>query len=307
MQFLLVDRRRSLLLALLLMALLLIAPWFFVGGPVYTDAPLYHKLWDAGHILFFALAGLALALSLQRPTAGQWLAVNLAALAVAIAIEVIQRSVGRDFYWADLLHDMAGFWLGALWRQPPARHIWLMRSAALLLTLPLLWSIVQSARLQWWVYHQFPVIADFESGIELLRTSGDIARQTHTVRHGRQALAIRLHRTRYSGASIERLLGDWRGYHALAMDIFNPDPTPLILTLRVADRDHTLGSNDYHDRFNRQLTINPGWNAIALPLTEIANAPRDRQLNLQQITDLTLFSVDTPAPRTIIWDHIRLE
>lgn len=287
--------------------LLAISPWFFVGGPEYSAAPLYRSLWDGGHILFFAALGFGLARSRRCRTARHWLIAGLLATLLGAGIEAVQLMIGRAFSWLDLQHDLAGFGLGALALAPANGRTWLLRGCAVLLTLPLLWKIVQGAQLQWRVYAQFPTIADFESGAETLRLSGQVRLQAQRVSHGQRALAIDLSTERYSGASIDRLLGDWRGYRFLAMEFHNPDPTDIPLTLRIADREHSRRGNHYHDRFNRRLIIPPGWSTVRLALADIEQAPRDRLLNLAEVTDITLFSSHTPSPRTLIWDYVRLE
>ena len=295
---------------LLLIALVLLAsPLLFIGGPHYTTAPLYRSLWDAGHIVFFGLLGLLAAHRLSLNSPPQAILASLLAATLGLGIEALQLLTGREFQWQDLVHDLAGFWLGLLAAQTATIRIWCLRAAAFVLAAPLLWTITQNARVHWSATQQFPLINDFETPLDLHRVSGQaladsVRLQTDIVHHGRSALAITLTRTRYSGASLDTLLGDWRGYRHLVMTLYNPGDSMLAMKLRIADRAH---NNAYDDRFNQSLSLTPGWNHIALPLATIADAPRDRRMDLSQITDVTLFSVDTTEPQTIIWDHVRLE
>ncbi|AFU98473.1 VanZ family protein [Simiduia agarivorans] len=289
-------------LALLAM-LLLMSPWFFIGGPDYYAAPLYRSLWNAGHLLFFSVLGVWVAPLCKQHTRRWWL-MSLAVLTVSLCIETLQGFVGRDFSWQDVYHNLVGFALGALWAQAASHRIRALQLCALLLTTPLLWTLVQDARLHWRATTQFPIIADFESEVERQRVQGTTYLQRDHRSHGQSALAIQLSTERYSGISIARLLGDWRNFTLLKMDIYNPASAEQTITLRIADQHH---NQQYHDRFNQRLNLQPGWNAIALPIEQIRHAPRDRQMDLQHIADITLFSASNPSPRLIMLDYVRLE
>jgi hypothetical protein len=90
------------------------------------------------------------------------------------------------------------------------------------------------------------------------------------------------------------------------VSIFNPDPEPLQLVLRVHDEWHDKHEQSYDERFNTSFTVVTGWNDLVFPMSDIENGPRYRTLNLSEIRGLSIFSVELPAPRTIFIDQLEL-
>jgi len=282
-------------------------PLFFWGGPDWVSPPLICAFWDLGHVAFFSV----LLMFVQRFRAfdlpRQWLMISLICVVAGALIEFIQQFVGRDASAADVYRDLVGVWLGLFWGQRANRRIWIMRSLALLLTLPSAWQIMQAANAHWQAQRNFPLLAGFEDRAELLRLGGQgqFSADRHT--QGQQSFKVTLDTVQYSGTGINKLLGDWRGYETLVMDIYIPDTEYLALVLRVSDFTHDRGDNDYYDRFNRQLVLVPGWNQVRIAVKDIEQAPRARAMNLAEISHLGLFAVALPSPRIFYWDNVRLE
>ncbi|MGB8719066.1 MAG: hypothetical protein WCD46_07125, partial [Desulfobacterales bacterium] len=148
----------------------------------------------------------------------------------------------------------------------------------------------------------------FETTTELGRWNGSAARTLsgEVFRDGRRSLEISLTCDTYSGVGLKYFPRDWRGYSALEFSVFNPGTAPLALTCRVHDRTHTTARQRYSDRFNRRITIKPGWNDISIALEEIRRAPLTRPMDLSRIDGLGLFSVRLPTPVTVYLDRVRL-
>jgi VanZ family protein len=291
-----------------LLAILLVAfPLFFLGGPEWSSSPLYRNTWDSGHFLFFAalLIFIQRFVKLERPL--QWLQVSLVILIIGAGIEWIQLYVGRDFSYADMFHDLVGVWLGLFWGQRPRPIVWVLRILALVLTLPALWIIVDSARLQWDVKQEFPLLIGFERANELMRITGNVSLSDSYHTQGARALKVNLDTREYSPASINKLLGDWRGYQYLSMDIYNPDSEILSLVLRISDYQHDQGAQDFNDRFNHRFELHSGWNSLRISLDDIRTAPKGREMQLEQVTNVELFSMRLPQARVYYWDNVRLE
>ena len=119
-------------------------------------------------------------------------------------------------------------------------------------------------------------------------------------------LSIALTTRRYSGASLDNLPPDWRGYDELSVVLWNPQAYTIPMTLRINDLTHEQVSNQYHDRFNRQYRIEPGVNIIRQSLDEIAEAPRDRRMHMDDIRRLMLFTSDLHLPGHLCLSTLRL-
>lgn len=242
----------------------------------------------------------------------QWLLVTIIAIVLGGAIEWVQFYVGRNANVDDVLHNVFGVWLGLFWGQKPSRLIWLLRFVCTLLITPALWLVVDSALADLSMRHQFPRLNSFESRYELQQlqaNNGQVkihqAQLVHT--HGMNAAQITLGTRPYSGVSLLGNYGDWSGYSALVMDLYNPDDEALELVVRISDFQHNRGDNKYNDRFNRRIILLHGWNHIHIPLEEVRTAPHGRFMQMNAIGNVTIFAAQLSEPRVFYWDNIKLQ
>lgn len=158
---------------------------------------------------------------------------------------------------------------------------------------------------------EYPVITRFASPLDLLhieapgarigrrplpepwREAGDLA-----------ALRVELHSGHYPGITVRDPPRNWQGHAHLELDITNPEPRPLRLTLRINDRAHD-GRHD--DRLNYRIEL-PGRTRTRyrIPYETIENAPHDRPMALDEITMLLLFGGTEQHGRTFYLSEIRL-
>jgi len=237
--------------------------------------------------------------------------VTLLAIGVGIAIEFVQRFVGRDASWNDVLHNLFGVWLGLFWGQKPTRLVWRLRFVCLLLIAPAFWLVVYSGIADIVMRKQFPLINSFESNYELahvqnnpLRVNTSQDNLLHT--HGDYGLQVVLSTKKYAGLRLVSY-GDWSGHKLLQMDFYNPDSEPLELVLKISDAHHDLGKNRFNDRFNRALILMQGWNQVQIDLEDVRTAPLGRVMQMNQIRGVEVFAVQLPGPRKFYWDNIRLQ
>jgi hypothetical protein len=142
---------------------------------------------------------------------------------------------------------------------------------------------------------QFPVLADFHASIE---TAWVVGYGAHlTLRDG--VLDVDFEADPFPGISFYEPVPDWRGLKTLTIDVENPDETPLHLVVRVHDFGH---SKAYADRFNRVYQLAAGERrTLEVALEDVEHAPRDRLMNMTQISDVTLFRGQRSGSR-----HLRL-
>ncbi len=65
--------------------------------------------------------------------------------------------------------------------------------------------------------------------------------------------------------------------------------------------------NDYYDRFNCLLKLVRGFQQIRIPVREIRDGPRSRELDLKRITNFKLFAIDLTTPADLTVGNFRLE
>ena len=288
----------------------------FTGGPNYFSARSLREAWNLGHILLFAL----LIFWMQR----HWLwyqkrqviskiaIITAITLFLSVVIELIQYFFAKGIPdLGDVRRNFAGALLAFVFTQSLSRN-WLRHGLKIFVLIWVLMEIIPTGRFLYDEYRaqrQFPVLADFESDLELTRWSGDhlFQRSEEKAASGHSALQITFGTTKYSGISLNHFPGDWSGYDTLRYDIFYPGTDTLEFTCRIHDRQHVRGTQRYADRFNRRFFLKPGWNAIAIPLRDVQKAPQDRTMDMKQIMAMGIFTVQLPEPRTVYLDYVRLE
>ena len=256
-------------------------PLFFVGT-LFVLAILRQDF-GVGGVRLYALAGLLGALT-------------------GVLSEILQTPFNRDASWEDVTADCVGVLL-ALAVHSMVRHRTVnqrvMRAAALLIVAGCLVAyfspIVSMVRAYLHRDGQFPVLARFDSPVELYWIVGFGIRRE--IRDG--VLDIEFDRAQYPGLSFHEPVPDWRRFGTLAVDVENPETRLLKLGVRVHDIGH---GRAFFDRFNRGFELAGGERrTLRVPLEEIRHAPRNRLMNMAEISDVTLFRThDSPS------QHMRL-
>ena len=301
--------RKTILYACVLLA---VAPFFFVGGATSIDSLPRIAVQDLGHVLFFAFATmLALASLPVLRRRNRWLVLvwlSAAALVLGASIERLQTGIGRDRDYGDIYRNVLGVWTAwFLFVRPRVKGLRQAQVVTALLLCGEFARVANAGYLEHRLARQRPLIADFEEKGEVTKWAENAERSAEFSSHGRWSLHVALSPGRYSGSAPELFPRDWRGWDYLALDLYNPEATDLDLTLIIGDRQHYRDGFQYHDRYNRRLVAEPGWNSFRLPLAEIADAPITRTMNLGEIVTFGIFASNLPHQRTLYVDHVRLE
>jgi len=254
----------------------------------------------------FALIALRLARTWRSATAraGDYGIAFAVALGVGGLVEIAQAFMDRDASLEDMGTDAlgAGCALGVvaaldrrLW---PAKTRLIGRAATAAMGLFLgVWALFPVGQAVVAYVDRataFPVIARFSSPRDLYFIDSGTARlslQPLPARWARpgDASSLRIDFTApvWPGVSHDEPQPDWRGYSALALDVTNPDETPLRLTVRVHDAAH---DQRYEDRFNRAFEIPPANRAILrIPMSDILAGPVGRPLDLAHVAGIVVF------------------
>lgn len=271
-------------------------------------------LWNLAHLpLFFALT-LLFDQAIRNRYARRpslWLQLLLPPLIIfAFGTEWLQALTDRQPSWRDAFTNCAGIALGTIWlgvRRYFRRgaHV-VMYGLMALLAVGLLLRPALFAYVDRHSSTQFPQLSSFESFADSWNWSlGE--RSALQSRDGQFALHVQLPPLRFAGSTLRHFPSNWLGYGELRLSVFNPGVAPLPLSLRVHDRQHELGRQEYHDRFNYNFSAAPGWTDIVLPLSRIHSGPRERKLDLSAISALRIFYQGTPtAGETFFIDAVAL-
>lgn len=298
--------------ALLLSLVIIALPFFFITGPGWLTTNLGKYLGNLGHIPFFALLTLLASsrLPLDRPR--RWFLFSAAVLFVSLVMEFVQSRIGRSADWQDVLRNLVGSWLVLFWLQKPCIRIWSGRLATGSFVLAEVVLSLALALEQQQLEARLPTLADFENVSEEKRwepIAGTVMQSEENASHGKFSLKGLLKAAPFSGISLSRLPHDWSAYNSLNFDLYNPQPKPLYMTLRIHDAGHELGDRrwQYYDRFNRRLKLQSGWNYYRIDLQTLRNAPESREMDLRFVENLSLFAAGLSEPKVIYADNFRLE
>jgi len=289
----------------------------FIGGPDYYSPRRYQYAWNLGHVLAFSIWTYLCLFYFHKlnklPFLKQLYLFAIVAIVLGSGIELIQSQIGRASNWNDVINDVLGSIL-AVFLFSSQRHQ-ITRATFLLSSLILLFIIVVHNRGLAIVliddYHarrQFPVLADFSAPFEVSRWQGGSVVQI--VRDGDHAsddiLKIDFTTERYSGVSLQHFPRDWQGYTVLQLEYYNPSEESIYINCRIHDRAHVEGDQSYSDRFNRQIQLHPGWNDFQIRIQDVVNAPKNRQMDINDIMEVGVFVSRQKHPQTLYISEIRL-
>lgn len=309
------TRRGRLLSWLAPAGLICLFPLFFIGGPGWSDGPLFQSVWNLGHPIFFAL--LTLTVRPWRFVSGWklWALTSAIVLLLGLGIEFAQSFDSREMDGRDMFRNLTGLWaVLALqpwvgFRQPyPARDRLIRALAVVLLAIDLVWVsriAIQQVQVSQWL----PDLYDFQQEHPERFWRGNITRISGEGCGplSGPVLSIALTTRRYSGGSLDNLPSDWRGYDELAIVLWNPQSYTIPLTLRINDMTHEQNRNTYHDRFNHTFQIEPGINRIYQKLDAVAAAPKNRLMEMDDIRRLLFFTSNLSQPAQLCLGKLRLE
>jgi len=300
---------------------LLLLPLFFIGGPDYYSCESYKYAWNFGHPLFFAIANFVLLTFLfQSKRLLFWhrgLVAIIFTMVFGLVIELLQSNFSRQVSLEDIFRNFLGtsiaiFFLApkmtvniGFWQKLGCKIGQVLSLAGLVYMLLIL---VQLLNTEQRYKKQLPLLFGFEEVAELTRIGGNASTELSGdyVAQGESALKIMLTPMRYSGISLKKIPSDWRSYHQIALSFYNPSKHILPLTLRIDDFRHSRQPKGYHDRFNRHSNLPPGWTHLQIPLSEIAQAPKQRKLDLSGISGIGIFTSGLLTETTLYLDNVQL-
>ncbi len=274
------------------------------------------EIMNLGHIPLFGVISLFILWILHHGKGPYikkkyYVAAGIVTLILGFLTEYIQLFIpNRDFQWGDILADTVGVAIFLVFAYPFPQHTKVrkvFRAAALILALVMLYPLARASVDTWNRVHAFPTLGSFETSLEIDRWNNiesEISRAKAHATKGTYSLKVLLLPGVYPGISLNDPTRDWRGYQSLAFEAYLEGSAPLALVLRVNDREH---NNEYSDRFNRSIQLDPGQNRISVNLEDIMQAPRGRIMDMSDIVNVCLFSYRLRKTCTVYFDNFRLE
>jgi hypothetical protein len=277
-----------------------------------ADEPrLLQELEDSGHVLLFGIVSLFV---LRDWKAGwkSYVLAGLATTALGIGTELVQWVEGGDADVYDVLRDGLGAaaFLGFAWtyyHRETNKWNLLIRLGAFLIVLgsfvtPCLTAVALAHR-----WEEFPAIADFGFSLESRFCSATNARFEVASPPGQSrmhAVRVTFQPAPYSGFAVHGPWPDWTDHRELSFTVYSQLSEDVSLNLRIHDVEH---DKRYQDRFNKELSIQPGLSKVSIPLTAVERAPKGRLMELRRIRTIGLFVIKRSESFDLYFSEFRLE
>lgn len=318
----LVPRRVVLALGLLVLVVGTLVFPFPMTGRMWGD------LFDLAHAPVFCLALICLIGFLAPPAIGlpdrfativPMNVVRVGLITVVLMIaglvgEYLQKFAGRNPSWGDVAANSAGLLAGLAWvasRQLRGKARWFLSVTPFLIIAwvsanPILEVLDSVARM-----NDFPRIASFERPRELGNWGphGSVIKRTNEwSTDGEYSLSVQLKEGAYPGVAMLWLESTWADYSSFEFDIRNPGDQSLPIIVKLQDKQHSQTGFDYEDRFHQQVSLSGGETKhVIIDLAAVRSAPAKREMNMDQINMIDIFSVDVKGPTIFMIDHLQLK
>jgi uncharacterized membrane protein len=237
---------------------------------------------------------------------------------VGLASEIFQHFFNRDTSFDDLLNDILGSVSGTLLFIAINRQSFIKRKAVrciLLFTGILILGytsipFTKGLFIITFRNHQYPILFNFENRWEktfIEAQSSDVSfvnnESLWSDNLSMHSLKVELHDGEFPGVSFSDVYPDWSRADTFSFALYSLSDSPFTLSIRINDSNH---NNEYTDRFNANINVNPGKNHYSFAITNIAKSLKTRTMNLKQVETVILFGLKSNSGKSILIDSIRL-
>jgi VanZ family protein len=303
---------------------------FLAIGRPPSDALGWRMVFEIGHVPLFGLTGLLMVRLVHVLRGGKvagamdFLIALLATAVLSLIAEALQLfQPGRHANIGDAISNLTGaacfIAIAAALRPEPWRGLGpdgpvaarlVLAGAGLVLAL----AVMPLAGVAW-NYHQraaaFPVVADLTQKWQ--RPFLNVGRSELTSASappgwdgmsGKRVARLTFLDAPWPGFTVREPYPDWSQYRALRFQVWSELEAPVEIVLRVDD-----GRRDrpHRDRFNASFIVTPGLNDFTVSLETIASGPRDREMDLSDISQFILLSRRPNEPFELYFSPVWLE
>ena len=302
-----VPRRRAIWYLAGVAALL----WLLATGRPPRATLFWIAAYNFGHIpLFGIMAVLLLETSRvllrgsEMPDGNHYLVAFVVVAALSLLTEFVQIGVaGREAQARDAVNNMIGagaflalraVWDRRRWQSGDELNRRLLFAAAVLVLLLAFFPMITLL----WHYGMraaaFPTLADFDASwqqpfISAPRVDREIvpAPPDWKGRAGRPVVRVTFSPRPWPGVVVREPYPDWSGYSVLRFQIFSGLDSSREIVLWIEDLPH----NDLRsDRYEESFEIKPGLNDFTVAFQDLREAPAGREMQLDAVTFLMLFT-----------------
>jgi len=276
----------------------------FVIKSDLVETRLGREIWNLGHLFSFFIAWMFLInlfpvfypKSLKHITL-----VVLLTLISSFAIEIIQHFIGRSASVKDIGLNIGGTFIAlsiVILKSRILRNYFKVHvSFFFLVTILVLWPSMKVFIDEVHIRQQFPVLSDFSRSFEISRWSTNHSKVKLVRTDDRDVLKVTLlPEGKYSIVALQTSGDNWSEYTELVIEIVNKAGIDFPITIRVHD---SLHNNRYSDRYNNTYNLQPGASTIIVQIIDIYKSPKDRKMDLNNISSVTLFGMNLDAEKEL--------
>jgi hypothetical protein len=303
---------------------------FLTFGRPPSDSHGWRTAFDVGHVPLFGLTSLLMLRLVrvwrtgERPESADFLVALLATTVLSLVSETAQiGQPGRHASVGDAVNNLIGAvcFLGIvaalrprLWRGLGADGPLAARLVFAVALLSLAIAMMPLAGMAWSYSMRraaLPVLADFSAGWQ--RPFLSVARsELERVRApaawpdqaGRRVALLTFRDAPWPGVTVREPWPDWSGFENLRFQVWSELEAPVEIVLRVDDGHR---ERPHSDRYNGSFIITPGLNDFTVPLQTIARGPRQREMDMADISQFILFSRRPDEPYQLYFGPFWLE
>ncbi|MCW8929429.1 MAG: hypothetical protein OQL19_04215 [Gammaproteobacteria bacterium] len=289
---------------------------FFVGGPNYYSKPSFIHFWNIGHITFFTISNYMIIKFLRKNKYRNITTIALILLftiGLGVLIELIQSKLDRSVDWKDIYRNLLGAGLALTLFLPFDKKHFTLIKIPLLISLIILilldqLKFIDAVKNEIQAQMLFPVLADFEKQSELKQWSGNSLIQSPDYHiTGLYSMRVSLLAGyQYSGFTFKHFPGNWEPYKYLTLSLYNPNQDTFNLNIKITDYEHDNNRYSSDNRFNTQIKLKKGWNHISISLADVMISPKDRKMDMLNISQIGFFTKNLRHNKIIYLDNLVL-
>jgi len=271
---------------------------------------------DSFHTLVFALGTYLLLIVLlpTRPSVPKVIGICFFSFSVGIFIEFIQPYIGRNRSMVDVYNDFAGCSAAGFLYGYRLCHSVVVKRVVIIAGCVCLLSGMVFPISNLYLLHQRnsaqPVLINFDrdwevnlvalnavTELRVIEAPNDWGNNTNVAEVTFGAGGS------YPGLVVPYIYNDWTGYANFSFEVFSAQSEAVSLKIRIHDGLH---QNQFDDRFNLTLNVQPGLNRFELSLEDVRFAPKLRELQLDDIESVAFFMVKPEYPTVLFFDNLVL-
>ena len=288
---------------------------FIIDGPSDHENLIYHALWNLGHPILFAILTLYI---LEYHFKHHSLPVKaflvlLLSLTLGLIIELVQEKLNRTFDWQDIFNNILGSCLLLMWVSlKDKKRTSLLHGSTLVVGIILLsfilFPLYQAIKIHYNIHQNFPVLSTFNNELEIKKWHGDnitLVRNDKTIA-GYTLQATMTPSNKYNPITLKHFSKNWQLFTRLEVTVGLEKQKEIELCVRITDIAHDLGEQRYDDRYQQCFNVNSKKHILNIPLENIIHAPLTRQLDINKISEITIFSKNLLEERLIYIYRVEL-